>query len=380
MPEAHDVVIVGGGVIGLSIAYALAREGLRPTVLERRELGREASWAGAGLIPPEAEHAAQSPSLALRSWSARLYPDWSAALREETGIDTGYRRSGGVDVALTDQEEQSLRATAGRWRVEGIAYERLSSHDYARVEPALNPQLKAVYYLPDRAQVRNPRLLRALMVAISRRGGRLEPWHGVEGFDVQGDRMTRVRTTQGNLPCGNVVMAAGAWSGPLLESIGVHAATPPVKGQIVLLRGDRPLIHRIVEHGRNYLVPRDDGRILVGATEENVGFDTRPTAPGFRDLLACALRLCPVLRQAEVEATWAGLRPGSFDAKPYIGMAPGFQNMIVATGHKRAGLQLAPATALIVADLLQDRPPHLDIGPFRIGREPDMAEDESFRS
>jgi glycine oxidase len=380
MAQTHEVVIVGGGVIGLSIAYALARAGLRPTVLDRRELGREASWAGAGLIPPDAEHPGDSPTLALRAWSTRLYPSWTAALLEETGIDTGYRRTGGVDVALTDEEDQALRATAGRWRAEGVAYERLGPHDYARVEPALTPEARAAYYLPDRASVRSPRLLRALVAAVCRRGGRLEPRNGVRDLVVRGSRITEVHAARGNLACGSVVMAAGAWSGPLLEPIGAHAPTPPVKGQIVLLRGERPVLSRIVEHGRNYLVPRDDGRILVGATEENVGFDARPTAPGARDLLDCALRLCPSLREAEFEATWAGLRPGSVDAKPYIGPAPELENLFVATGHKRAGLQLAPATAELVADLVLGRPPRMDISAFRIGREPGAAEDETFRS
>ena len=123
--------------------------------------------------------------------------DWSAALREETGIDIGYRRTGGVDVAWTDREDQELRAAAGRWRAEGIAYERLAPGDYARVEPALNPELKAVYYLPDRAQVRNPRLLRALMAAVSRRGAGLMPWHGVEGFAIHDGRVAAVRTSAG---------------------------------------------------------------------------------------------------------------------------------------------------------------------------------------
>ncbi len=137
--------------------------------------------------------------------------------------------------------------------------------------------------------------------------------------------------------------------------IGVHAPTPPFKGQIVLLRSERPLIRRVVEHGKNYLVPRDDGRVLVGATEEDVGFDTMPTSQVTRELLDLAVRLCPVLSEAEVEATWAGLRPGSCDSKPYIGRAPGFENVIVASGHKRAGLQLAPATAELVADLVLGR-------------------------
>ena len=133
-------------------------------------------------------------------------------------------------------------------------------------------------------------------------------------------------------------MAAGPWSGRLLGDIGVHAPTPPLKGQIVLLRHDRPLLSRIVEHGKNYLVPREDGHVLIGATEENAGFDTRPTAAAVRDLLNEALGLCPALGQASVEAVWAGLRPGSIDTKPYIGVAPGFRNLIVATGHKRGGL------------------------------------------
>ncbi len=380
MSQSHDIVIVGGGVIGLAIAYALVREGLGPIVLDRSQLGREASWAGAGLIPPESRPDVLNPSIALRSYSARLFPAWSEALREETGIDIGYRSTGGVDVALTDREDQSLRNAAGRWRSEGIVFERLAPSDIMRVEPALSRELRSAYFLPDRAQVRNPRFLRALCEAVSRRGGQLKPWSPVESFKIEKSRIVAVRTSEGDIPCRTAVMAAGAWSGRLLEQLGLHAPTPPVKGQIVLLRGERCLLHRIVEHGKNYLVPRDDGRILVGATEENAGFDTRPTACGARDLLDEALRLCPVLAQATVEATWAGLRPGSIDSKPYIGTAPGFDNLFVATGHKRAGLQLAPGTAEIVADLVLDRRPRIDPAAFGLDREPDQADDDTFRS
>ncbi len=176
-----------------------------------------------------------------------------------------------------------------------------------------------------------------------------------------------------------MIVAAGAWSGRLLSELGIFAPTPPLKGQIVLLRHDRPLVRRIVEHGNNYLVPREDGRVLVGATEEDVGFDKRPTPVAIRDLLDEALRLCPVLAQAEVETTWAGLRPSSIDSRPYIGIAPGFRNLIVAAGHKRAGLQLSPATGELVADLVLGRIPRLDLSPFRLDREPDAAGD-AFRS
>jgi glycine oxidase len=176
------------------------------------------------------------------------------------------------------------------------------------------------------------------------------------------------------------VVAAGAWSSGVLARLGVRVETPPLKGQIVLLKGDRPLLRRIVEHGKNYLVPREDGRILVGATEEEAGFDTRTTSEALHDLLAEAHRLCPGLIEARVERSWAGLRPGSVDSRPYLGFAPGWSNVIVATGHKRAGLQLAPATAEVIADLVLGRTPRVDLTPFRLDREPGEPADTTFRS
>ncbi len=375
-----DVVIVGGGVMGLSAAYRLACEGVAATVLDRGELGREASWAGAGLIPANIQRLRTSATADLRSWSAVLYPEWSAALREETGIDNGYRRTGGVDVGFTAEEDRDLRSMAGRWRTEGVVYERLAPGDFARVEPALSAALRVAYFLPDRAQIRNPWHLRALAAAASRRGVRFRPVEGVTGFETSGGRIRAVETARGAIPCGTVVLTAGAWTGGLLDGLGVHAPTPPLKGQIVLLRGDRSLLRRIVEHGKNYLVPREDGRVLIGATEEDVGFDTRPTPDGVRDLLAEAVRLCPSLAGAAVEKSWAGLRPGSLDTRPYIGPVPGLSNAFVAAGHKRAGLQLSPATAELVADLVLGRTPRIDLTPFRIGREPARAEDDVFRS
>ena len=382
MAERFDVVVAGGGIIGLSIAFALTRAGLSVAVLDRREPGREASWAGAGMLPPQSDpdRTPSHPTLALRAWSARLYPEWSAILREETGIDNGYRRSGGVDVARTETDERDLKTTAGRWRVEGIAFERLAPADFARVEPALAADLRAVYFLPDRAQIRNPRHLQALAEAVRLRGGVVLPHRGVEGFTTQGDRVTGVRTTEGEIQADTVVVAAGAWSGELLKGLGVAAPTPPVKGQIVLVDCGRPVLRRIVEHGKHYLVPRDDGRVLLGATEEEAGFDVLPTADAFRGLLDVAGSLCPVLAGARVEAVWSGLRPGSLDSRPYIGPAPGFRNLVVAAGHRRAGLQLSPATAELVADLVLGRPPRLDLAYFRVGRSPAPPSEDVFRS
>ena len=375
-----DVVIVGGGVIGLSIAYRLVCEAVSVTVLDRGGVGREASWAGAGMIPANTERLTTNPTAELRSWSAVLYPEWSKALMAETGIDNGYRRTGGVDVAFTAEEEQDLRSMAGRWKSEGIVYERLAPSDFARVEPALSHDLRVAYFLPDRAQVRNPRHLRALAVAATKRGATLR--HGVEvqGFETFDHRITGVLTGEGLVPCEQVVVSAGAWTGALLGRLGISAPTPPLRGQIVLLKSDRPLLRRIVEHGGNYLVPREDGHVLIGSTEEDVGFDTRTTAIGVRGLIDEAFRLCPALAAAEVDKSWAGLRPGSIDTRPYIGPLPGFTNAFVAAGHKRAGIQLSPATAEVVADLVLGRRTRIDLSPFHPGREPAEAGDQVFRS
>ncbi len=378
---AHpDVVIIGGGVIGLSIAYVLNREGVRVTVLDRREFGREASWAGAGMLPPNTERLATHPTVELRSWSAQLFPEWSAALKETTGIDNGYWRCGGVDIARDAAEALALRTAAGRWRHEQIIFECLAYGDIRRVEPALSPEIEVAYFLPDRAQIRNPRHLRALLASVEASGTMLRANQSVTGFESRGDQIVAVNTEQGTIPCGCAVLAAGAWSEGLLASVGVVAPTPPVKGQIVLIRSERPLLKRIIEHGCNYLVPRADGRILVGATEENVGYDTRVTVDGVSGLLDEAVRLCPILREAECESSWAGLRPGSVDTRPYIGRAPGYTNLIVATGHKRAGLQLSPATAEVSADLVLGRPPRIDLAAFAVDREPAASEDPVFRS
>ncbi len=309
-----------------------------------------------------------------------LFAEWSELLRAETGIDNGYRRNGGVDVALSEREEKELRDAAGRWRSEGIVFERLAPSDYRQVEPALGPEIRAAYFLPDRAQVRNPRHLQALEAAARTRGVTILQDDPVVGFERNGERIVSVVTSTSRISCGTLILAAGAWTGGFAHELGVRLATPPVKGQIVMLRFEQPLLRRIVEHGKNYLVPRDDGRLLIGATEEDAGFDTRPTPLGVRDLIDEALRLCPILSTAAVEATWAGLRPGSQDTRPYIGALPGFSNALVASGHKRAGLQLSPATAEVIVDLVSGRAPRIDLTMFRPERAPAPAEDEVFRS
>lgn len=374
-----DVAIVGGGVIGLSIAHALSRDGIAAAVLDAGAFGRASSWAGAGIISPGSSRPVALPMARLRTLSSGLFPEWSRSLREETGIDNGYRRSGGIDVALDAADEESLRAAAGRWRLEGIAAERLEAADLRRIEPSLGDAIRSGYYLADRAQIRNPRHLKALVAACRQRGVVLWPGRAVLGFDRIGDRVASLSTEAGPIACGTVVVAAGPWSGLLLPRL----ETPPIRGQIVLLRTEPDALQRIIEHRRNYLVPRDDGRVLVGASEEHAGFDARPTAGAARDLIDFALRICPRLRDAEVESTWAGLRPGSRDSRPYLGRMPEWDNVLVATGHGRAGLQLSTGTAEIMADLARGREPSLpldDFRPERSGASDEEDKADAFRS
>jgi glycine oxidase len=362
MSEHPDIVILGGGVIGLTTAYFLSRERVRIEVLDKGDFGQEASWAGAGIIPPANPRHARTPFDLLRAHSSALYPGLSQELREQTGIDNGYLRCGGLEVAAGggDAEEE--------WRGEGVAVEVLAEQDARRLEPALAPGLGTVYHLPDMAQVRNPRHLRALLAACAARGVRLRPGCPAHGFERQGSRITAALTGAGRLAAGRFVLAAGAWTDALLQPLGWRPGIRPVRGQIALLHTGTPLVRRVLMHGKRYLVPRPDGRVLAGSTEEDAGFDKRTTAAAVGELLAFAVSLVPGLADAHVERAWAGLRPGSPDGLPFLGPVPGLDNLFVAAGHFRSGIQLSPGTGQVMAQLLLGQPPAVPLDAFRLDR------------
>jgi len=375
-----DVLIVGGGIIGLSAAYVLAGEGVRCVVVDRGPMGRAASWAGAGIIAPAATRPTDDPLTALRTLSARLHEDWAARLLEETGIDNGYRRCGGLDIVMNAADAAELQPFTTRWSAEGIAFERLEGDALRGLEPSLSPEVVSGYRLPGRAQIRNPRHLQALAAACERKGVTLLEGRAVTNLRCEAGRVVAAETTAGDIRCGWTVLSAGPWTESLARCIAVEIATPPLKGQIVLFHAEPRLLSRIVEHGSDYLVPRDDGHILMGATQEDAGFDVLPTADAHRDLIARALRLVPALASARVIATWTGLRPGNRDGLPTIGVSPVYENLVLATGHRRAGLQLSTGTARVVADLILGRPPEFDVRPFRPGRPAADPAADAFRS
>jgi glycine oxidase len=309
----------------------------------------------------------------LQGFSMQLHAEWAARLREETGIDNGFRRSGGVHLAHSQQASAELLQNCERWRREGLAVKWLHGADLDRMEPALTGaydrcELHGAAYVAEEVQIRCPRHVRALIAACVKRGVEISP--GVEAFDFEmtGRRVSAVQTNIGSIAADRIVVAAGAWTTPIAIRLGLKVAVKPMRGQIVLLATPRPIVERIINYDGHYIVPRDDGRLLVGTTMEDVGFDRRNTAEAVSDLLQFASRLAPAVGFATLQRAWCGFRPASVDGLPYLGAVPGVDNAYIAAGHFRAGLWLSTGSAVVISRLIRGESPGVDLTPFRPDR------------
>lgn len=378
--SSTDCCIIGGGIIGLSIARELAGRGHAVRVLARHPRRDTASWAAAGILPPAPTWPGLGPDDALTAWSDRLHREWAAELRAETGVDTGLRRCGGVYVvgpggaggAIAD-----LEATAAVWRSRGASVELLDPAGVADCEPALagavaRGTIHGGFRLPDESQLRPPRHLEAVERSCRSRGVVISPGAELTGVGRRGRKVTELTVTVNGVPetvrAGEFVLAAGPWSGPLGRHFGFEVPTRPIRGQIALVRFPTRRLTHVVNRGLEYLVPRDDGRLLIGSTLEDVGFDRRTTPDAIAGLVEFAGDLLGEIGCVAVEQSWAGLRPGTVDGLPTIGRVPGFANAWVATGHYRSGLHQSPGTALLVADLIEGRASPVPADAFRAGR------------
>jgi glycine oxidase len=353
-----DVLIVGGGVIGLTTAYRLALQHVSVTVVDRQAIGREASWAGAGMLPPGNLANAHTPESRLRSYSHQLWPALSADLKQRTGIDNGYRRCGAIEVFGAD-ERDVFHSQVMCWRKEGIEIDDLDRAGLEMHAAGLDDRFQSGVFLPHFGQARNPRHLKSLAAACQQLGVEIVEY--VDDLTLQSTEngVVSAQSPSRRFSADRVCVAAGSWTPRILEPLNITLPVKPVRGQIAQIRVPQLSFSCVVEQGRRYLVPRPDGLILVGSTQEYVGFEKRNTTEGVAGLLSFAESIAPELGGAEVVRCWAGLRPGSPDELPFLGQVPDFENLFVGAGHFRSGLQMSPGTGHILADLLMDRVPEI---------------------
>jgi glycine oxidase len=358
--QTPDVLIIGAGVIGCSLAHELARANVRVTVVDRGRVGGAASSAAAGLLTPTVSTSPAGPLVELCHQSAALYEAWGEELRAAGAGDIGFRRRGLLEVWTTGVPSDATDSAFASRRVE-----LLSEAELRRLEPALAGPASGAAYYPDDAQVDPARLTREVARVAELAGVRILEHEPVHELVRSGDRISAVYTAAACYRPGLVVLAAGAWSGDLVRGLGVSLPTRPVKGQ--LLQADCRLspVRTPMFVGDALFVPRSDGTLVLGVTVEEAGYDDRVTLAGLRTILTLTSSAVPATGQLPLGRAWAGLRPATPDGLPYMGPVPPLRNLWVSTGHFRKGILLAPACAQGMArSILAD---HLDdsLQPFK---------------
>ena len=346
-----DVVIIGGGVIGLTIARALALRGVRDVLLvERASLGAEASFAAAGMLVPQAEADAQDDFFNLTCQSRDLYPAFAEALREETGIDVELDTTGTLYLALDDHDQEELKARY-EWQTRaGLEVELLSAAAARELEPCISESTVGAILFPKDIQIENRRLLTALANSVNKLGVTIITQTTVHSLISAGNRLTAVETNRGVISSSVAVIAAGTWSGFIKSSTPCKIPQiEPVRGQIVCLEAKPQLTRHVIYSPRGYLVPRQDGRLLAGSTSESAGFAKCVTAGGISTILRNALEISPAIADLPVVDTWAGLRPRAADGLPVLGACDEIDGLFFATGHHRNGILLAPLTGELIS-------------------------------
>lgn len=372
MAQTADIVIIGGGVIGLSVACELGRRGVSVVVLNQRQKG-QASPVAAGMLAPLAEANGPGPFLDLALESLGRYPDFLATLREESGTDTAVCGPGMLRVARTEEEEAALCRALVWQSALGLPLHRLTGAEARGLEPALSPAIRAAILSPAETHIPPHRLLAAFTQVCYRYEIRTMPWTMATGLEFSSGRVTAVNAEGWRFSCGAVVLAGGAWNPFLTDWLGFSVPIFPLRGQIMTLQSLReppltlPIQHTIYTHGA-YLVPRPNGELIAGATEEEAGYDADVTTEGHQSLRRSALALVPALAALGGGKTQVGLRPISADGLPLLGRIPGFDNAYLAGGHGRNGILLAPVTGSLMADLILDgAAPPAAFDPARFG-------------
>jgi glycine oxidase len=360
MQRTPDVLVVGGGVIGCAVADVLAGTGRSVLLADRGAIGGEASSAAAGVLAV-AGGDAEGHDLALRRASLERFPALAAALHADTGVDIELEQRGTLELCVDDDTTAATARMAHR-QAQGFRVEWLDARALHAEEPAAHPSARGALLFHDDAWLVNERLVDALAASSRRRGAELLPGTAVRATERAGNRIARVQVGGEWIVPGVVVLAAGAWAARVPD-VAPDLDVRPARGQMLALRPSRTLCRRVLAHGDSYLVPRRSGEVLVGATVEDVGFEKAVTPSGLRALIAHVERIAPAGLDAPVSRVWAGLRPYAA-AGPILGRAPSTENLVLACGHHRNGILLAPITAAIVQTAVDGTAPPVDVAPF----------------
>ena len=374
--QINGRIIVGGGVIGLSIGWQIAKAGCTVSIYERDQAGRAASWAAAGMLAPHAEvHFEERALLKLGVQSCRMYPAWVAELETDSQTDVGYRAEGTLIVGVDQDDARELEHLYESQQLLQLKVEWLTGGEAREIEPLLSPKITAAIWSKDDHQVDNRAMVDALVRAYQKAGGTLHENTPIEKIEII-NGIAKGVWVKGNLEEADViVLAAGCWSSDI-DGVpkAIQPPVRPVKGQMLALQMEEGIVlQKVIRAPRAkyptdvYLVPKDDGRLVIGATSEEMGFDTRLTAGGLFELLRGTWEAVPGIYDLPVLETWTGLRPGSRDNAPILGET-GVENLIMATGHYRNGILLTPITAREIASLIVTGKASETIAPFQLSR------------
>jgi glycine oxidase len=368
--STYDVAVIGGGAIGASIAFELAAEKLRTVLFDRQEPGREASWAAAGMLSP-APHVPEDAALTpLGNESLRIYPDFVARIEDASGVPTHFERDGALELFFGEGSEiECERSIAENVRL-GVRCEAVRLEQARELERSMNPRVRAAMWFPEEATIEPRQLMDSLLTAAQRGGVEVRANSAVTNLICEGGRCCGVVTDGEKIQAKHVIVAAGCFCPTITEdksgrneTLERYAPTHPVRGQMIALHAPGTRLRRVLRSKGSYVVPRQDGRIVAGSTLENVGFEKNVSTDGVRKIFESARELVPSLEGAEIIETWAGLRPGTPDGLPILG-ATEVEGLLIATGHYRNGILLAPITAKLIREWITRGKTEFDAAGF----------------
>jgi glycine oxidase len=368
--NTSDILILGAGVIGLSIGRELRKRRLgNIRILEKGFVGRESSWAAAGILAPQVEADAPDDFFELCFESNRMYDQFAADLLEETGVDIELDSSGTLYAGFNENDSREFDARFAWQSRAGLKVQRLSSEETLKIEPAVSPKVRESLLFPDDRQVENRKLVEALSQFVRSNGIEINENECAERILVERNRIIGVQTRNQTFAANKVIIATGAWTSfiELRENL-LPVEVKPIRGQMISFRSIGTQIKRVIYSRNGYLVPRHDGRLLAGATVEEVGFDKRTTDEGVSRLREIAAEIVPGVSKLDISDKWAGLRPMALDGRPVIGDVPSATGLFIATGHYRNGILLTPITARLIADEIAGEKPGKFEGRFGINR------------